>query len=158
MYVKAVNSIKEVGEILKLSDILLSNAVKLIVFSILMYTRTWQTKWLHIVGYDEPKPAKTDERCSNNYFKSKCFSNHQFPNLDYSNLKNKQLLNFRFSKVIPVTFMTGFYVANVVSRYWDQFLSLPWPDRLAYKLVSYVPGQVKNEYNKTKLKSNFIFL
>jgi hypothetical protein len=48
----------------------------------------------------------------------------------------------RFSKVIPVTFMTGFYVANVVSRYWDQFLSLPWPDRLAYKLVSYVPGLV----------------
>jgi hypothetical protein len=29
-----------------------------------------------------------------------------------------------------------------ISRYWDQFLSLPWPDRLAYKLVSYVPGQV----------------
>jgi hypothetical protein len=51
-------------------------------------------------------------------------------------------LSFRFSKLIPVTFMTGFYVANVVSRYWDQFLSLPWPDRLAYKLVSYVPGQV----------------
>ena len=38
--------------------------------------------------------------------------------------------------------MTGFYVASVVSRYWDQFLALPWPDRLAYKLVSYVPGQV----------------
>ncbi len=55
-------------------------------------------------------------------------------------------LSFRFSKLIPVTFMTGFYVANVVSRYWDQFLSLPWPDRLAYKLVSYVPGQV-NTYS-----------
>jgi branched-subunit amino acid transport protein len=50
---------------------------------------------------------------------------------------------FRFLKFIPVTFMTGFYVTNVVSRYWDQFLSLPWPDRLAYKLVSYLPGQVK---------------
>jgi hypothetical protein len=62
------------------------------------------------------------------------------------------ILPFRFSKLIPVTFMTGFYVANVVSRYWDQFLSLPWPDRLAYKLVSYVPGQV-NVYN---LFNNFI--
>ena len=38
--------------------------------------------------------------------------------------------------------MTGFYVANVVSRYWDQFLSLPMPDKLAYKLVAYVQGQV----------------
>ena len=38
--------------------------------------------------------------------------------------------------------MIGFYVANVVSRYWDQFISLPWPDRIAYKLVAYIPGQV----------------
>ena len=38
--------------------------------------------------------------------------------------------------------MTGFYVANVVSRYWDQFLSLPMPDKLAYKLVAYIQGQV----------------
>ncbi len=38
--------------------------------------------------------------------------------------------------------MTGFYVANVLSRYWDQFLSLPRPDKLAYKLVAFVQGQV----------------
>jgi hypothetical protein len=38
--------------------------------------------------------------------------------------------------------MTGFYVANVVSRYWEQFISLPMPDKLAYKLVAYIPGQV----------------
>ena len=38
--------------------------------------------------------------------------------------------------------MTGFYVANVVSRYWDQFVSLPWPDRVAYKVVTYIPGKV----------------
>jgi hypothetical protein len=48
----------------------------------------------------------------------------------------------RFSNKIPVTFMTGFYVANVVSRYWEQFISLPMPDKLAYKLVAYIPGQV----------------
>jgi hypothetical protein len=39
--------------------------------------------------------------------------------------------------------MTGFYVANVLARYWDQFLSLPRPDKLAYKLVAYIQGQVK---------------
>ena len=48
----------------------------------------------------------------------------------------------RFSNIIPITFLTGFYVTQVVTRYWDQFLSLPWPDRLAYKMVSYVPGKV----------------
>ena len=41
-----------------------------------------------------------------------------------------------------MTFMTGFYVANVVSRYWDQFVSLPWPDRVAYKVVTFIPGKV----------------
>ena len=39
--------------------------------------------------------------------------------------------------------MTGFYVANVVSRYWDQFVSLPWPDRLAFKIVTFIPGKVR---------------
>jgi hypothetical protein len=44
--------------------------------------------------------------------------------------------------------MTGFYVANVVSRYWEQFISLPMPDKLAYKLVAYIPGQVSTFFNK----------
>lgn len=46
----------------------------------------------------------------------------------------------RFSKLIPITFLTGFYVSQVVNRWWDQFMSLPWPDRLALKLVSFCPG------------------
>ena len=49
---------------------------------------------------------------------------------------------FRFSNIIPITFLTGFYVTQVVTRYWDQFVSLPWPDRLAYKMVGYIPGKV----------------
>jgi hypothetical protein len=57
-------------------------------------------------------------------------------------LLNKIFKTFRFSSKIPITFMVGFYVANVVSRYWDQFISLPWPDRIAFKLVGYLPGQV----------------
>ena len=39
-------------------------------------------------------------------------------------------------------FLIGFYVTQVVSRYWDQFMSLPWPDRIAFKLVSNIPGTV----------------
>ena len=49
---------------------------------------------------------------------------------------------YRFSSAIPITFLTGFYVSSVVSRWWDQFMSLPYPDQLALKLVAYVPGNV----------------
>ncbi len=30
---------------------------------------------------------------------------------------------FRYAKMIPVNITTGFYVANVVARYWDQVLT-----------------------------------
>ena len=59
--------------------------------------------------------------------------------------KIAEYLNFyllRFKKLIPITFLTGFYVGEVVKRYWDQFMSLPVPDRLALKLVTFVPGKV----------------
>ena len=29
-----------------------------------------------------------------------------------------------------MTFLLGFYVSNVVKRWWDQAMSLPWPDTL----------------------------
>ena len=44
--------------------------------------------------------------------------------------------------LIPVTFLTGFYVTQVVARYWDQFMSLPWPDKIAMKIVYFIPGKV----------------
>ena len=46
----------------------------------------------------------------------------------------------RFSGLVPITFITGFYVTQVVSRWWDQFMSLPWPGRLALKLVTNIPN------------------
>ena len=60
-------------------------------------------------------------------------------------LKDLALLgfSFRFKSMIPITFLTGFYVTEVMRRYWDQFMSLPFPDVLALKLVSYIPGKVK---------------
>ena len=48
----------------------------------------------------------------------------------------------RFASMIPIAFLTGFYVSQVVNRWWDQFMSLPWPDRFALKLVTIVPGTV----------------
>ncbi len=52
----------------------------------------------------------------------------------------------RFSGLIPITFLTGFYVTQVVTRWWDQFMSLPWPDKVAFRLVSYIPGKVSSQF------------
>ena len=35
-----------------------------------------------------------------------------------------------YVKEIPLTFLLGFYVSNVVSRWWRQFESLYWPEDL----------------------------
>ena len=48
----------------------------------------------------------------------------------------------RFSALIPISFLTGFYVTQVVTRWWSQFLTLPYPDKIAFRLVSYIPGTV----------------
>ena len=34
-----------------------------------------------------------------------------------------------FTNLIPLSFVLGFYVAIVVTRWWNQFLSIPWPDK-----------------------------
>ena len=47
-----------------------------------------------------------------------------------------------FNSSIPITFLIGFYVSQVVSRWWDQFMTLPYPDVLALKLVAFIPGRV----------------
>ena len=48
----------------------------------------------------------------------------------------------RFRTAIPITFLIGFWVSQIVSRWWDQFMSLPHPDSLALKLVAFIPGRV----------------
>ena len=52
----------------------------------------------------------------------------------------------RFSGAIPIALLTGFYATSVLSRWWDQFMSLPYPDKLALKLVAFVPGHVSRTY------------
>ena len=50
--------------------------------------------------------------------------------------------SYRFKGLVPIQFLTGFYVGEVFRRFWDQFMSLPVPDRLALKLTTIVPGKV----------------
>ncbi|XP_030222079.1 bestrophin-2 [Gadus morhua] len=50
----------------------------------------------------------------------------------------------RYAELIPVSFVLGFYVTLVVSRWWGQFESVPWPDRLAALVGAHVRGVDEN--------------
>ncbi|XP_037701646.1 bestrophin-3 [Choloepus didactylus] len=52
----------------------------------------------------------------------------------------------RYAEQIPVTFVLGFYVTLVVNRWWNQFVNLPWPDRLMFLISSSVHGS--DEYGR----------
>ncbi|KAK5877078.1 hypothetical protein CesoFtcFv8_026361 [Champsocephalus esox] len=52
----------------------------------------------------------------------------------------------KYAEQIPVTFVLGFYVTLVVNRWWNQFVNLPWPDRLMFLISSCVQG--KDEYGR----------
>ena len=41
----------------------------------------------------------------------------------------------------PVPFCPGFYVTLVVTRWWNQYENLPWPDRLMNLVSSFVEGK-----------------
>ena len=45
-------------------------------------------------------------------------------------------------ELVPIALMLGFYVRQVVNRWWDQFMALPRPDRFALKLVGIIPPKV----------------
>merc|ERR1711887_398694 len=47
------------------------------------------------------------------------------------------------SGLIPVSFVLGFYVSLVVSRWWDQYNSTPWPDNLCVFIASNIEGDDK---------------
>ncbi|XP_059086977.1 bestrophin-1-like [Tigriopus californicus] len=55
------------------------------------------------------------------------------------------------TRFIPLTFLLGFYVSQVFSRWWMQFSSLCGPDTIAMKLAIYCPGEKSRE-----LKRNFM--
>ncbi|XP_064490247.1 bestrophin-4-like [Ornithodoros turicata] len=46
----------------------------------------------------------------------------------------------RFTDLIPLSFVLGFYVSIVVGRWWQQYLSVPWPDKTVMAIAAYVNG------------------
>ena len=47
----------------------------------------------------------------------------------------------KFDDYIPLSFLLGFYVTQVMNRWWDQFLSIPWVDNICMCLNVYMPGE-----------------
>ncbi|XP_059085515.1 bestrophin homolog 22-like isoform X2 [Tigriopus californicus] len=45
-----------------------------------------------------------------------------------------------FLNLIPLSFVLGFYVSYVASRWWQQFLAIPWPDKLFHSIACFVQG------------------
>lgn len=45
-----------------------------------------------------------------------------------------------FIKLIPLTFILGFYVAYVAARWWQQYEAIPWPDKCMHTIALYISG------------------
>ncbi|XP_012368272.2 bestrophin-1 isoform X2 [Octodon degus] len=46
-----------------------------------------------------------------------------------------------YIQLIPVSFVLGFYVTLVLTRWWNQYENLPWPDRLMSQVSAFVEGR-----------------
>ncbi|KAK4303820.1 hypothetical protein Pmani_024205 [Petrolisthes manimaculis] len=57
-----------------------------------------------------------------------------------SNFESLVIHCARFRNLIPVSFVLGFFVSLVVSRWWGVYQSLPWPDTLAILLATHIPA------------------
>ncbi|KAA0203374.1 hypothetical protein HAZT_HAZT011459, partial [Hyalella azteca] len=45
-----------------------------------------------------------------------------------------------FMNYIPLSFILGFYVSFVASRWWQQYMAIPWPDKLLHSIAVHVSG------------------
>ena len=46
---------------------------------------------------------------------------------------------------IPLTFVLGFYVSLIVSRWWAQYTLLPWPDSMAILVITFLTGKEERQ-------------
>ncbi|XP_012223330.1 bestrophin-4 isoform X2 [Linepithema humile] len=45
-----------------------------------------------------------------------------------------------YSDLIPLSFVLGFYVSIVMTRWWNQYMAIPWPDSIAVYVSSTIHG------------------
>ena len=46
---------------------------------------------------------------------------------------------------IPLTFVLGFYVSLIVTRWWRQYSLLPWPDSMAMYTAAFLTGKEERQ-------------
>ncbi|CAL8147676.1 unnamed protein product [Orchesella dallaii] len=66
----------------------------------------------------------------------------ELPDQDHRKIKFHALVAYckDVSQVIPLQFMLGFYVSLIVTRWWNEFMTTPWPDTLALIVATSVQG------------------
>ncbi|XP_020279361.1 bestrophin-4-like isoform X2 [Pseudomyrmex gracilis] len=45
-----------------------------------------------------------------------------------------------YSDLIPLSFVLGFYVSIVMTRWWNQYMAIPWPDSIAVFVSATIQG------------------
>ncbi|KAK4319500.1 hypothetical protein Pmani_009569, partial [Petrolisthes manimaculis] len=45
-----------------------------------------------------------------------------------------------YMSFIPLSFILGFYVSFVASRWWQQYMAIPWPDKIIHAIALHVTG------------------
>ncbi|KAM3722199.1 Bestrophin [Dirofilaria immitis] len=82
------------------------------------------------------------------YYAIRFFYNHLLPLIDEENPEKYRYefeqiaITFdQYTKMIPLTFLLGFYVSNVVIRWWRQFECIPWPEDLLSLLCTFMSGK-----------------
>ncbi|KAF6200275.1 hypothetical protein GE061_006578 [Apolygus lucorum] len=46
-----------------------------------------------------------------------------------------------YSNFIPLSFVLGFYISIIMTRWWDQYATIPWPDPIAVYVSAHIHGQ-----------------
>ena len=55
---------------------------------------------------------------------------------------------------VPVTFLLGFYVHLIISRWWEQYDKLPWPDTIAM----YLKALLRSQSKKVPVNNNSVLM
>ncbi|CAJ0601670.1 unnamed protein product [Cylicocyclus nassatus] len=63
-----------------------------------------------------------------------------------------------YTRLIPLTFLLGFYVSNVVSRWWRQFECLSWPEDLLSMLCTVIHANDETSQRRRHTIARYINL
>ncbi|VDM58360.1 unnamed protein product [Angiostrongylus costaricensis] len=79
--------------------------------------------------------------------------------LEYKKKFRMLCLEFNeYTRLIPLTFLLGFYVSNVVSRWWRQFECLSWPEDLLSMVCMIFPQNTEDAREKRHQIARYVNL